>query len=82
MRDVHLANKIKENFNFLRSACSFALGLVDEDFFYELIYHGRGQLGKVCIFSDKGKKLFGVDGFPAYAFKFLLVLGNDFCQIA
>ena len=29
MRDVHLTNKIKENFNFLYSACSFALGLVD-----------------------------------------------------
>ena len=50
--------------------------LVDKDFFNKFIYHGGGKLGKICIFFDKGKKFFSVDGFPAYTVKLLLVLGN------
>ena len=76
MWDFHLAHEVKENLNFLCAACPFALRLVDKDFFNKLIYHGGGKLGKICIFFDKGKKFFSVDGFPAYTVKLLLVLGN------
>lgn len=74
MGDFYLADKVKENLNLLCPAGSFALGLMNKDFFDKLIYHGGGKFGKIRIFFDKGKELFGVDGFLAYAVKLLLVL--------
>ena len=53
---------------------------MNKDFFNKLIYHCGGEFGKIRIFFDKGKKLLGIDGFPAYAVKLLLVLCDTIGQ--
>lgn len=55
-RRVKCANEVVVDFKALRPALAHAIGLIDDDFFHQLIENGRGKLLNVGVLFDRSQE--------------------------